>query len=228
MGATALPNEVAKMNKRASALLLCSGLPAILLILAMPGLAKDKDKVHLPAYVLAAHTVSVIIDPSAGLTVEDPLANRTAQKNVETALANWGRLQPLVGQEGADLIIVVRKGNGRVVNQTITDPRQNNRVGVMDPTDDGMTAGAQHGQQRDASGAPMGSGSGQQTPHTQTEIGEADDSFAVYEGGKENPLDSSPAWRYVAKDGLRSPGVPAVAEFRKALAEAEKAAAKKP
>jgi len=38
----------------------------------------------------------------------------------------------------------------------------------------------------------------------------------------ESPLNRAPLWRYVAKNGLRSPDVPAVEEFRKALAEAEK------
>jgi hypothetical protein len=54
------------------------------------------------------------------------------------------------------------------------------------------------------------------------------DPFLVYEGNIDNPLDNVAAWRYVAKDGLRLSTVPAVSEFRKALAEAEKAAAKKP
>ena len=31
-----------------------------------------------------------------------------------------------------------------------------------------------------------------------------------------------PVWRYIAKDCLREPGVTAVEEFRKAIAEAEK------
>jgi len=35
-------------------------------------------------------------------------------------------------------------------------------------------------------------------------------------------------WRYVGKDGLRSPGVPAVDEFRKAVVEAEKQLANNP
>ena len=62
----------------------------------------------------------------------------------------------------------------------------------------------------------------------QTEIGGADDSFTVFQGGVKDPLDGNPAWRYTAKDGLRPHSVPAVDEFRKALAEADKAAAKHP
>jgi hypothetical protein len=52
----------------------------------------------------------------------------------------------------------------------------------------------------------------------------------VFDGTVAKPLDGVPGWRYMAKDGLRPHGVPAVDEFRKAVAAAEKAAAaaKKP
>jgi len=60
-----------------------------------------------------------------------------------------------------------------------------------------------------------------------TEVGPSQDTFAVYRGKVEYPLDSSPVWRYIAKNSLRSPAVPAVDEFRKAIADAEKAAAQK-
>jgi hypothetical protein len=57
-----------------------------------------------------------------------------------------------------------------------------------------------------------------------------DDSFVVYDGTVAKPLDGAPGWRYLGKDGFRPHGVPAVDEFRKAVAAAEKAAAaaKKP
>lgn len=199
------------------------------------GVAKDKNKNRLPPYVLSAHTVAVIIDPSAGMSIDDPQANRVAQKDVEEALINWGRLEPILSTSTADLIIVVRKGSGRMVNQTISDPRQNGRPGSIDQSGNSTSIGAQHGQQPglagDAGSGPgtgPGMGGGMGGPRPQTEIGEADDSFVVYEGGTENPLDHSPAWRYVARDGLLPHTVPAVAEFRKAIAEAEKAAAKTP
>jgi len=44
----------------------------------------------------------------------------------------------------------------------------------------------------------------------------------VYRGGMGSSLDSPPVWRYIAKDCLREPGVTAVEEFRKAIAQAEK------
>jgi hypothetical protein len=72
-----------------------------------------------------------------------------------------------------------------------------------------------------------GMGSGQQSPNPQLEIGRADDSFVVYKGGDEKPLDTPPAWRYVGTDGLSPRLVPAVTAFRKAVENAEKAAAAK-
>lgn len=46
--------------------------------------------------------------------------------------------------------------------------------------------------------------------------------FEVFRGNVPNPLDSSPIWRYIAKNCLREPKVTAVEEFRKAIAEAGK------
>jgi hypothetical protein len=50
----------------------------------------------------------------------------------------------------------------------------------------------------------------------------------VYRGGKDGnkTFDSPPVWRYIAKDALHSPNVPAVDQFRKAIDETEKAIAK--
>jgi hypothetical protein len=204
-------------------------------LLAVPVLAKGKDKT-LPPYILQARTVAVIVDPSAGIDPEDPRANQVAQKDVETALMNWGRFTPVMRPEGADLIIVVRKGHGRLVDETITDPQQNNRAGVINPTDNGVGVGAQNGRPPNLGGSadgPLQPGSQSQAPrspqipHPQMEIGGVDDSFTVFEGGVAKPLNGAPGWRYMAPDGLRSHSVPAVEEFRKAVAAAEKAAAAK-
>lgn len=204
------------MVKRASTLL-------ALILLASLGFAKDKNKRTLPAYVLQAHTVAVIIDPQAGMSIDDPRANQNAQKDVEAALLNWGRLNPVLSTQAADLIIVVRKGRGREVDETIPDARQNNRAGVITPTDNGVSMGGQHGSSPNRTDQP---GMGSTQP--QMEIGAADDSLVVYEGGVDDPLSAAPAWRYVGRDGLSPGSVPAVAAFKKAIADAEKAAAKKP
>jgi hypothetical protein len=68
------------------------------LILPFLAMAKDKPKSTLPTYVLQARTVSVIIDPTAGKSLEDPRANEVAQRDVETALMNWGRFQPVLAR----------------------------------------------------------------------------------------------------------------------------------
>ena len=121
------------MLKRGSALFAVS-------LLVTLGFAKDK-KTALPAYVLSAKTIAVIIDPSAGISIDDPRANQDAQKDVEAALLSWGRFEPVLSRHTADLIIVVRKGNGRMVNETIPDPRQNDRAGAITPTDNGGSMG---------------------------------------------------------------------------------------
>ena len=180
----------------------------------------------LPPYVLSAKTVAVIIDPRAGISIDDPRANEDAQKDVEAALLSWGRFEPVVSKQMADLIIVVRRGNGRMTNETIPDARQNDRMGAITPADNGVSMGGQHGPQPGMSGGP-GMGSGQPSPSPQMEIGQAGDSFVVYKGGDEKPLEAPPAWRYVAMDGLSPHSVPAVAAFRKAVENAEKAAAAK-
>ena len=195
---------------------------AACLLLTPVGFAKDKKPI-LPPYVLTARTVTVIIDPEAGISVDEPRANEIARKDVETALLTWGRFDVRMDGQGTDLVILIRKGHGRA-EPTISNPRQNNPAGSIDPYDNGIGIGAQHGRSPD-SAAPSAAG---QTPHPQVEAGSTQDYFAVYRGDIEKPLDAPPAWRYTASDALQSPSVPAVDKFRKAIADAEKAAAKNP
>jgi len=69
-----------------------------------------------------------------------------------------------------------------------------------------------------------------QRPRPQAEIGSAaaDDSFVVYMGKIQDPLNSSPVWRLTEKNALKPHNVPAVDAFRKAVDDAEQAAAKQP
>jgi hypothetical protein len=206
-----------------------SALVTVGLLAATPVLAKSKDK-PLPPYILQAHTVAVVIDPTAGIDPEDPQANRIAQSDVETALMNWGRFQRVMSPQGADLIVVIRRGNRRLVNATITDPMQNNRPGAINATDNGMGVGAQSPNRQPNMGDASGTGQQSQprpTTQPQMEIGGMDDSFVVFDGTVAKPLNGAPGWRYMAPDGLRPHSVPAVEEFRKAVAAAEKAAAEK-
>jgi hypothetical protein len=206
-----------------------STLVAAGLLMAAPVLAKGKGDKILPPYILQAHTVAVVVDPGAGIDPEDPRANQVAQKDVETALMSWGRFEPVISSIDADMIIVIRRGHGRLVDATIADPRQNSRPGVINSTDNGIGVGAQRGSPADNSGRNPQAQYPQPQPQPQaqpqTEIGGVDDSFTVFEGKVQRPLDGAPGWRYVAQDGLRSHSVPAVAEFRKAVAAGDKAAA---
>jgi hypothetical protein len=207
--------------------------------------AKDKPKSTLPTYVLQAQTVSVIIDPDAGVSLDDPRANEVAQRDVETALLNWGRFRPLlIGQQGGagqdtDLVIVIRRGTGKGASGTVRDPRQGRRPVAIDPTDTGIDVGMQHGQPPPYAGDTPDASQGSSIPsqsgpvtedraHPQAEIGTSEDSFLVYRGRTENPLDGSPVWRYEAKNALKPHSVPAVDVFRNAVDEAEQAAAKQP
>ena len=198
-------------------------------VLTVPAFAKEKEKkAPLPYTVLNAHTIAVIIDPDAGRSVRNPTGNETAQRDVETALNNWGRYQTTMTFMNADLIIVIRKGSDRLVDETMPDPRQNGRAGTAQPLDNGIYIGAQHGSQPNPTTRP-GTTNPQPTTPSQTEVTNPDDSFLVYMGGSETPLDSTPIWRYIEKDGLKPHSVPAVDAFRKAVAETEKIAnTKKP
>ena len=146
--------------------------------LVMPCLtsAKEKQKSPMPFYVLQAHTVAVIVDPDAGRSVTDPAADETAQKDVETALLNWGRFKPIMSVQEADLIIVLRRSSGRIVDTTIPDSRQNGRAGTIEPLKDGIAIGAQHGSQQGQSTDPS---TRNPTP-SQTEVSLPEDTFIVY------------------------------------------------
>jgi hypothetical protein len=114
---------------------------------------------------------------------------------------------------------------------------------AIDPTDNGIDVGMQRGQAPPYAGdLPDASQSGQtgtqtmpdgrvdEQPHPQAEIGNtsSEDSFLVYRGKVDDPLNSSPVWRYEAKNALKPHTVPAVDAFRKAVNEADQAAAKQP
>lgn len=203
-----------------------SSLFLLLTLLAVPANTKDKKKSSLPEYVLRATTVLVVVSPEAGEPLDQPMANAMARENVEKALMQWGRLRLVMDGEQSDLVIAVRTGNGRAVRPTIRGGPIDQRPGTAQGSDGNIRIGGQHGQPPPLSDPSMDPQNG---PRMSNEIGASEDTFEVYRGGIEYPLDSSPVWRYIAKDCLRAPGVTAVEEFRKAIAQAEKPqAAKKP
>ena len=198
----------------------------LLLICCLPATAKDKKKkILLPADVLQAQTALVIIDPDAGVSVDAPNANRIAREDVEKALMKWGRFSLAMEPSNADLIIVVRKGNGKIAQPTIGGIPNNDRPVIFEPTDSGGRIGGSRGTPTPSGGPaenkPLG-------PTQQVEVGPREDAFLVYRGKQQDPLSTSPVWRYMANDALRSPSVPAVDEFRKLILEAEKQQAKQP
>jgi len=191
---------------------------AILVLFSSLASAANDKKPVLPAYVLRAQTAFVLIDPDAGTSPASPQANQKARDDVEKAIMKWGRFRLVMEPGSADLIVVVRKGSGKVVQPTIGGLPTNDRPVIVQPTDNGIRLGGQ-------TGRPPGSTdpSPQDThPTPQIEAGMTDDMFAVYQGGAGNPLDGPAAWRYMNKNALKSPNVPAVAEFRKAIEEAER------
>jgi hypothetical protein len=167
----------------------------------------------------------VVIDPDAGVALDAPNANRTAQQAVEKALMNWGRFRLATDVSTADLIITVRRGNGKIAQPTIGGLPTNSRPVILQPTDSGGRIGGSRGTPP-MPGDPTGSQPS--SPAPQVEVGSAEDVFAVYRGKRENALDASPVWRYSRKDALRSPDVPAVDAFRKLVVEAEKQRAANP
>jgi hypothetical protein len=106
------------------------------------------------------------------------------------------------------------------MNPTIDGvPRDNRPLGV-EGSDGAAHIGIQQGRPPGATDpglAPSSPG-----PSLSTQVGGAEDAFEVYRGGVADALDSSPVWRYMAKDALRSPNVAAVDQFRKTVEQAEK------
>jgi hypothetical protein len=186
-------------------------------MLAATAGAKDKSKATLPEIVLRAQTALVVIAPEAGEPLDHPTANATARDNVEKALLQWGRLRLVMDGGEADLVISVRTGShgAPIVRGGPIDQRP----GVVQPTDGGIRIGAQQGHppNSDPTMGPQDNG-----PRIGKEAGSTDDAFEVYLGNAQSPLDSSPIWRYMAKDCLRAPEVTAVEQFRKAITESEK------
>jgi hypothetical protein len=207
---------------------------AITAIILCSALASAKKKAILPADILRARTVLVIVDPTAGVDARDPNANRAARANVEKALDQWGRFTLV--QEGftADLVITVRKGNGKLIQPTIGGTPINGTPPVSGGTTSTPTQVTTRGAVRLGPGNPndpSSAGTQPSTPEPQIEAGSRQDMFVVYRGSMDSiwsPLDAPAVWRYSGKDALASPSVPAVEVFRKLIAESEKELASHP
>jgi hypothetical protein len=187
-----------------------------LLLLASLSFAKDKKKPTLPALILNAQTVAVIVNPGSEVPLASPGENVKAQSDVERALSKWGRLHVVLDPTNADLVISVRKGRG--VSPTIAGGDTNRRPVIFEPGAGDARIGIQSGKPpRAGTGYPEAT-----TPRPGMEVGSPEDVFEVYAGHGTETLDGPPLWRYIGKNALRPPAVTAVDQFRKAIEEAEK------
>jgi hypothetical protein len=194
-----------------------------LVLVAVVPLAAAKNKQVLPDYVLQAQTVAVVILPDAGEPITDPAANRTAEQNVEKALLQWGRYRLIPDVLTADLIVAVRRGHagGPAIGPAPIDTRPV----ILQPSPGTIYVGGQQGAPPDVTQQP---GPYPPNPTISHEAGTAEDTFELFLGGVEYPLDSAPIWRYMAKDALNAPEVRAVERFRQAVADSEKQRKQKP
>jgi len=191
--------------------------------------AKKKEKAYLPDYVWKAQRVLVVILPDSGESVDAPNANRKTQEEVEKAFMKWGRYRLVQEASQADLVVGVRKGTGKIANQTVSGGPVDSRPATIETTDNQVRIGVQQGHPTDVTqdGTPPGMNGPNDRAHTGMQVGAEDDVFKVFQGGVPYPVDNAPVWNYVSKDGLKPPGMAAVEQFRKAVEESEKAAAQK-
>lgn len=195
----------------------------IVCMLVVQARAKDKKPI-MPASVLHAETIAVVIYPNAGESITGD--NQQARGEVESALRKWGRYDVLSFPENADLIVAVRRATstvkptiGRLPNDPpVLDPGTRLPDGSMSTTI-GIGVGTP---------PPMTGGPQPRPGLPGTEVGPAEDTFEVYSGTAnlpadvDPPLDGPPLWRYMGKNALSAPNVKAVQEFRKAVEDATK------
>lgn len=105
------------------------------------------------------------------------------------------------------------------MSPVITGGPGNDRPVIIQPSDGGIRIGGQSGTPPPVTSLPQPQQPG---PRLGTEVGPDEDLFEVYRGNVEYPLDSPPVWRYLGKNALLPPTVPAVEQFRKVIEQAEK------
>ena len=205
---------------------LCILLAFVWFFLPFAALSKKKEKPALSEVLLKAQTVVVIIEPDAGEPMNDPTANRKAREEVEKALMSWGRFRLVQETSGADIVVSVKKGTEKAATPTISGGPVDSRPVTVETTDNQIRIGAKHGQPADGSNDPDSSPSNSRAQRS-VEVGSSEDSFRVYLGGDTFKPNNASIWAYRAKNALRPPSVDAVQQFRKAITDAEQAAAKK-
>jgi hypothetical protein len=198
---------------------------ALLLLFPQAG-AKNKKKQVLPDFVLKAQTVAVVIRPDAGEPVTNPLANRTARDNVKNAMTKWGRFRLVTDAQTADLIVAVRKGHAS--GPAIGNSPADDQPIIYQPSGGDVLGAGQHGRSPDLTNPGLGRNPADRGPHITDEMGPSEDSFEVYMGGGDFPLDAPPIWRYMARGALNTPQVTAVEQFKNAINQSEQHRQQKP
>src|SRR5580692_10946345 len=107
----------------------------VLMVSCLAAAGKDKKKAVLPYDILEATSVLVVVDPDAGVALDAPNANQTARENVERAIMDWGRFVLVQDVSSADLVIEIRKGNGKMAQPTVSGVPINNRPVMIGGTD---------------------------------------------------------------------------------------------
>jgi len=182
---------------------------SVMLVCCLFANGKDKKKALLPVDILQAQTVLVTVDPDAGVDLQDPNANRIACENVETALVK-GMAEAVARGSTADLIIVIRKGNGKAAKPTIGGTPVNQTPPVIGQSTGSTTqigGRVENAPPCDAadprcgaseSQSPLNDGPSPSGAHPQMDVGSTQDTFAVYRGGPD-PLGAPSVWRYTAR-----------------------------
>jgi hypothetical protein len=182
----------------------CKVILLFLVLIPVLGLAQQKAKKHndVPAVFQNAHYVYVeAVDGDElkpGLYPED----RQAIYDVEDGLRDWNRYVLTTRREGADFVLVVRKG--RIASAQT-------RAGVSAPSRLPPSAGPVSGRAPGQSGDPDGIG-------TTAEVGPENDILRVYQVA-DGKL-TGPLWSREIQDGLDAPSVVLLRQLRTAVERA--------
>ena len=114
----------------------------------------------------------------------------------------WGRLRLVMEGEESDLVIAVRTANGNAVRPSIKGGPIDQRPGTAESTDSSIRIGGHQGQPPPLSDPSVDQPTG---PHIGNEVGAAEDTFEVYRGGVQYPLDAPAVWRYMPKIVFANP-----------------------
>jgi hypothetical protein len=134
---------------------------------------------------------------------------------VEKALMKWGRFSPAMDATNADLVISFRRGHGTAVSNTIAGVPKDGPV-IMAPIDSGIRIGAQQGTPPSVT---AGSPHPARIPRPKLDQQRTRSSCIAKKSSM--PSMAVRSGRYIAKDALSSPSVPAVAQLQKVIAAKE-------